>query len=123
MQQTLRQKPCRQMRAGITAHLQDVAAVQAASSESFQHKHKTVVKHAQALTKEMTQLAEGIQHQDALRKEQEHVLAQLQGRMEEGQCAADSRVQQLADQVEIVKHSASVANGCDDARPPTPMQS
>lgn len=87
-------------------------AAQAKSSESFHQKHRSVVKHAQALTHEVTQLAEAYQHLDCVRREQRDEMKQIEVRGAAVSEQLDGKVQALQEQVTAVQHSATVANGC-----------
>ena len=103
---------CKQIRSDTNADMQELASAQAASHEGFQQKHKTVVRHAQALTKEMTQLAEAYQNLDQARQEQQQELQQVHRRIEDSQRAQQGTSEELAEQITALQHSATVANGC-----------
>lgn len=92
--------------------MRELVASNAAAFEGLQQKHRAVVRHAQALTQEMTQLAQTVQGLDSLRKDQQQQIGQLSSAVDEGKAAHASRAEELSEQIEKLRHSAAIANGC-----------
>ena len=103
---------CRRMQKQHTDELRDIMASHASTVEGLQQKHRAVVRHAQALTHEMTQLAHTLQGLDSMRKDQQQQIEQVQTAMRDDKDAHDSRADALSQQIEKMRHSAAVANGC-----------
>jgi hypothetical protein len=80
--------------------------------EDYQQKHRTMVKHAQALTHEMTQLAEMCQQLDSLCRGQQGTISKLHTRYEETRDSQTDKLKDLAEQITLLEHNSAQANGC-----------
>lgn len=81
--------------------------------EDYQQKHKTVVKHAQALASEMTQLADAYQQLDSMRQGQQGTIKELHAQFEAQKAGQADTMQELAEQLTMLQQTSTAANGCE----------
>jgi chromosome segregation ATPase len=102
---------CRGLFQATKAGIDSLAAQQATLKQELEQNHRSSIKHTQALTTEMTHLAEGYKQLESCRQQQQTSVAELKSHAAVVDEAHTQKLQELGEQIACLQRSSQHTHG------------